>query len=80
MAELLFFCADLYKWGLFAYIMSSWFNHELAFRLRESLSTLYEKPLAWIQEKLMKAGLSANVDLSPIVLFLAISLARNLLT
>ena len=79
MGELLHFLANLYQWGLFAYVMSSWFNHELAFRLRDSLSGLYEKPLAWIHEKLMGVGLNANVDLSPIVLFLGVSVVKNLL-
>jgi uncharacterized protein YggT (Ycf19 family) len=79
MDKLLYFCADLYQWGLFAYIMSSWFNHELAFRVRDSLSSLYEKPLAFIQSKLLGAGLNSNVDLSPIVLFLGVSVVKNIL-
>jgi uncharacterized protein YggT (Ycf19 family) len=79
LSDLAVFLLECYRWGLFAFILSSWFDHELAFKLRESLGPLYEKPLLAIRGKLAQLGLSPNIDISPIFLFIGVGIGQRVL-
>lgn len=77
--NIVIYSAAAYQWGLLIYVLSSWFRHELADKARFSLSGFYEKPLKLIQDKLVGFGLNPQIDLSPLVLYFLVSVARNLL-
>jgi uncharacterized protein YggT (Ycf19 family) len=78
--NLLDFALGLYELGLFAYMLSSWIMHPAASALRQRLAAAYEPVLVpirrWIHAPRVGA---ANIDLSPIVLLVALGLSRRLL-
>jgi uncharacterized protein YggT (Ycf19 family) len=69
----------LYETGLLIYILCSWIVHPTTMGLRRGLAPAYE-PLLIPIRRLIPLPRFGNVaiDLSPIVLFIAIGLVRSL--
>ena len=80
LARIIHYVISIYELGLLAYVLSSWIAHPLAHRLRQWLSRWYEPLLAPIRRVIPapRFGYTA-IDLSPLLLFLGLSLIRGLL-
>ena len=79
-ARIIHYAFSFYKLGLLAYVLCSWIAHPSAHVLRLKLARWYEPPLLAIRRHVPALGLgSTAIDLSPIILFIGLSLARGLL-
>ena len=79
LARLLDFTLGLYELGLFAYIFCSWIMHPTAYGMRRWLAPAYEPLLSPIRRWVPAPRLgNTAIDLSPIVLLIALGLARRL--
>ena len=69
---------DLYALGLLIYVILSWVQNPTADRVREGLGRLYLPLLRPLRAALKPVIIGGTaLDLSPIVLFLAITLVRR---
>lgn len=80
LARLVHYLFSIYALGLLAYVACSWIAHPDAHRLRLWLSRWYEPLLAPIRRAIPAPRLGCTaIDLSPILLFIGLSLAKGLL-
>ncbi len=71
---------DLYALGLLAYVILSWVQNPTAARIRDGLGRFYVPLLNPLRSVLKPIALGGTaLDLSPIVLFLAITVLRRIL-
>lgn len=71
---------DLYALGLLVYVILSWFDHPTAARIRNGLGRLYLPLLTPLRSALRPVVFGgAAIDLSPLVLLLAIFILRRIL-
>jgi YggT family protein len=79
-ARLIYFVFNLYELGLIVYIICTWIAHPGAANIRRRLAGLYEPLLVPIRRvvPMIRLGYSM-LDLSPIILFLAVAVLRSLL-
>lgn len=70
---------DLYLLGLIVLAVASWAQHPTAYAIRRGLASFYEPFLKPIRERLrtFQAG-NAQIDFSPLVLFVAIIVVREI--
>jgi len=69
---------SIYELGLLAYVFSGWVAHPAAHRLRLRLARWYEPALAPIRNFIPFPQIGhAAIDLSPIILFIALSMLKN---
>jgi uncharacterized protein YggT (Ycf19 family) len=80
LVRLIHYAFSIYALGLMAYVVCSWLVHPDANRLRLWLSRWYDPLLTPIRRVIPapRFGYTA-IDLSPVVLFIGLSLAKGLL-
>jgi uncharacterized protein YggT (Ycf19 family) len=78
--NLLNFALGLYELGLFVFILSSWIQHPMSFNIRHRLARAYEPVLIPIRRWIPAPRFGGMaIDLSPIVLLIALGLVRRIL-
>lgn len=79
-ARVIHYAFSVYELGLLAYVVCSWSAHPSAQRFRLWLARWYEPVLLSIRRLIpaLRLGYTA-VDLSPIILFIGLSLVKGLL-
>ena len=79
-ARIIHYIFSLYTLGLLVYVVCSWFAHPDAYRFRLWLSRWYEPLLAPIRRAIPSPRFGCTAfDLSPILLFIGLSLVKGLL-
>lgn len=79
-SKLLFMLVNIYLLGLFVYAVLSWIKDKRAEEFKNKIAGLYEPALMPIRGLLKKATfIPDGLDLSPIALFILISIAKGLL-
>jgi YggT family protein len=79
-ARVIHYAFSIYTLGLLAYVVCSWIVHPAAQALRLRLSRWYEPLLAPIRRVIPPPRFACTaVDLSPIILFIGLSLVKGLL-
>lgn len=79
-ARIIHYAFSIYELGLLAYVVCSWIADPDAHRFRMWFSRWYEPLLAPIRRAIPSPRLGCTaIDLSPILLFIGLSLAKGLI-